>query len=62
MMIAFGLLNLVTAPLGVLMPILLDKWLQLPSDWFGYLMAAMGAGNLIGMMLAGILAINGVTR
>ena len=25
-------------------------------------MAAMGAGNLIGMMLAGILAINGVTR
>lgn len=62
MMIAFGLLNLVTAPLGVLMPILLDKWLQLPSDWFGYLMAAMGVGNLIGMTLAGILAINGMTR
>lgn len=62
MMVAFMVLNLVTAPLGVLMPILLDKWLQLPSDWFGYFMAAMGLGNLVGMACAGMLHIDGKKR
>ncbi|MEM7362625.1 MAG: MFS transporter [Pseudomonadota bacterium] len=62
MMLAFALLNVVTAPLSVLMPILLSKFLMLPADWFGYLMAAMGLGNLIGMMLAGIVTVDGRAR
>lgn len=62
MILAFAMLNLVTAPLGVLMPILLKEWLQLPSDWFGYLMAAMGVGNVIGMSFAGMTNIDGRTR
>jgi DHA3 family macrolide efflux protein-like MFS transporter len=62
MMIAFALLNFVTSPLGILMPILLDKWLHLPPDWFGYLMAAMGVGNLIGMSVAGMAKIDGNVR
>lgn len=62
MILAFAILNLVTAPLGVLMPILLKKWLLLPADWFGYLMAAMGVGNVLGMAFAGIADIDGVKR
>jgi MFS transporter, DHA3 family, macrolide efflux protein len=62
MIFAFALLNLVTAPLGILMPILLDKWLHLPADWFGYLMAAMGIGSLAGMSVAGTLQIDGNLR
>ncbi|TDJ29337.1 MAG: MFS transporter [Gammaproteobacteria bacterium] len=62
MMAAFALLNFVMAPLGVLLPILLDKWLLLPPDWFGYLMAAMGVGSLFGMMFAGMVRIDGVGR
>jgi MFS transporter, DHA3 family, macrolide efflux protein len=62
MMVAFMLLNFVTAPLGVLMPILLSKWLHLPADWFGYLMAAMGVGNLVGMTVAGMWQIDGRLR
>ena len=62
MIFAFALLNFFMAPLGVLMPILLDKWLHLPADWFGYLMAAMGIGNLVGVALAGMLHIDGKLR
>ena len=62
MMAAFAMLNFVMAPLGVLLPILLDKWLQLPADWFGYLMAAMGVGSLLGMTYAGMVRIDGISR
>ena len=62
MVIAFAVLNFVTAPLAVLLPILLDVHRGLTSDWYGYLMAAMAAGNLVGMGLAGAMRIDGPSR
>lgn len=62
MVIAFAVLNFVTAPLAVLLPILLDVHRGLASDWYGYLMAAMAAGNLVGMGLAGATRIDGPSR
>ena len=62
MVIAFAVLNFVTAPLAVLLPILLDVHRGLAADWYGYLMAAMAVGNLGGMALAGALRIDGRSR
>ena len=62
MVLAFAVLNFVTAPLAVLLPILLDVHRGLASDWYGYLMAAMAAGNLVGMALAGAMRIDGPSR
>lgn len=51
-----------TAPLMILLPILVDRHLELPPDWYGYLMGAMAAGNLIGMVATGALKIDGRRR
>ena len=62
MVLAFAVLNFVTAPLVVLLPILLDQHRNLAPDWYGYLMATMAAGNLAGMALAGAVGIDGRAR
>ena len=62
MVLAFAVLNLVSAPTGVLLPILLDQHRGLAPDWFGYLMAAMAAGNVAGMAFAGVVRIDGPAR
>ena len=62
MVLAFAVLNFVSAPLAVLLPILLDVHHGLASDWYGYLMAAMAAGNLVGMTVAGAIGIDGRMR
>ena len=62
MVLAFAALNFVTAPLAVLLPILLDAHRGLAADWYGYLMAAMALGNLAGVALAGAMRIDGTSR
>ena len=62
MVLAFAVLNFVTAPLAVLLPILLDVHRGLAADWYGYLMAAMALGNLGGVALAGAMRIDGTSR
>ncbi len=62
MVLAFAVLNFVSAPLAVLLPILLDAHRDLPPDWYGYLMAAMAMGNLGGMLIAGTVRIDGPGR
>ena len=62
MVFAFAILNFVTAPLMILMPILLDQHRNLPPDWYGYLMASMAVGNLLGMVFAGAIRIDGNFR
>ena len=62
LVIAFAVLNFVTAPLMILMPILIDRHLGLPPDWYGYLMASMAVGNLIGMACVGAMRVDGSRR
>ena len=62
MALAFAVISFITAPLSILMPILLDQHRNLPPDWFGYLMAAMAVGNLFGLALAGSIKIDGSSR
>ena len=62
MVLAFAMLNFVTAPMAVLLPILLDQHRGLPPDWYGYLMGAMATGNVTGMVVAGVVRIDGPAR
>lgn len=62
MVLAFGVLNFVTAPMAVLLPILLDQHRGLPPDWYGYLMGTLAAGNVTGMIVAGTVRIDGPAR
>ena len=62
MVLAFAVLNFVTAPMAVLLPILLDQHRGLPPDWYGYLMGSMAAGNVAGMVVSGVVRIDGRAR
>ena len=62
MVLAFAVLNFVTAPMAVLLPILLDQHRGLPPDWYGYLMGALATGNVTGMIVAGTVRIDGPAR
>ena len=62
MVLAFAVLNFVTAPMAVLLPILLDQHRGLPPDWYGYLMGALATGNVTGMVVSGVVRIDGRAR
>jgi MFS family permease len=56
------LFNLFMAPILGLFPFYVEDFLKLPSDWYGYLLAAYGIGALAGYLLAGVLRISGRSR
>ena len=62
MALAFAVISFITAPLTILLPILLDQHRNLAPDWFGYVMAAMAIGNLLGLAFAGAVKIDGASR
>lgn len=45
--------NFFAAPFVVVLPFFVEDTLGASSDWFGYLVASMGAGGLAGYLLAG---------
>jgi DHA3 family macrolide efflux protein-like MFS transporter len=45
--------NFFAAPFIVVLPFFVEDTLGVASDWFGYLVASVGAGGLIGYLLAG---------
>ncbi|HXV15052.1 MAG TPA: MFS transporter, partial [Candidatus Krumholzibacteria bacterium] len=47
------LANFFAAPFIVVLPFFVEDTLRAPSDWFGYLVAGIGAGGLAGYALAG---------
>ncbi|MBN2227267.1 MAG: MFS transporter [candidate division Zixibacteria bacterium] len=55
-------LNFLVSPIAVLFPFYIEDHLGVTPDWFGYLLAAMGAGSLIGYAVAGSLKISGRVR
>nr|MBN2277419.1 MFS transporter [candidate division Zixibacteria bacterium] len=57
-----AVLNFLISPVVVLLPFYVEDHLKTTSDWFGFMIAALGAGSLIGYALAGMLKIAGKTR
>ena len=57
-----GLLNFITAPIAVMLPFYVQDHLKVTTDWFGFLLAGLGLGTLIGYGLAGAIKMSGRTR
>lgn len=55
-------LNFFFTPVGVLMPFYVEDHLMLTPDWYGYFMAAMGAGSMVGFLMAGAIRTTGSRR
>ena len=57
-----ALLNFFFSPELVLLPFYVKNQLGAKADWYGYLLAGMGAGTIAGFLLAGVLQLKGETR
>lgn len=59
--IASGL-NFLSMPILVLAPFYVDLYLRAETRWYGFLMAAVGAGQVAGFGMAGALRLGGAAR
>jgi MFS family permease len=59
LVISGTVLNFFTAPIGVLLPFYVEDHLKASSDWFGFILAAIGVGALLGYLLAGAVKLRG---
>lgn len=54
--------NFLSMPILVLAPFYVDLYLKADDRWYGFLMAAVGAGQMAGFVLAGALRLGGPAR
>lgn len=59
---AATVLNFFMSPFAVLLPFYIEDYLYASPDWFGYFLAAIGLGAMIGFALAGVFRFSGRTR
>ena len=57
-----SMLNFFIMPVLVLLPFYVDLYLKEDARWYGFLMAAIGGGSVVGYLLAGILKLSGRVR
>jgi DHA3 family macrolide efflux protein-like MFS transporter len=62
LMLLAAALNFFFSPIGVLLPFLVEDHLHASTDWFGYILGALGAGALVGLLAVGTLKLNGRPR
>lgn len=55
-------LNFFLSPISVLLPFFIEDHLHASSDWFGYFIAAIGAGAMVGYLAAGASKASGKAR
>jgi len=60
--IVAAFLNFFFAPIGILLPFFVEDTLKSTTDWFGYILAAMGLGSMLGLLWAGTSQLKGQTR
>ncbi len=59
---AATVLNFFMSPFAVLLPFYIEDFLHATPDWFGYFLAAIGLGAVLGFGLAGVFRFAGRTR
>ncbi len=57
-----GIINFFFSPFMVLLPFYVEDQLHTTTDWFGYILAAVGLGSLVGFAIAGAIKISGRVR
>ena len=60
--LAAGLLHFLIAPLILLLPFYVEDYLKQNASWYGYLLAGVGVGSVIGYMIAGAVNVRGRTQ
>lgn len=60
--LAAAVINFFFVPVGVLMPFFVEDHLHSTPDWYGFIMAGMGAGAMVGFLMAGTLKLTGSRR
>ncbi len=60
--LAAAVLNFLTSPFAVLLPFFIEDHLHVTTDWFGFIVASIGVGALLGYGLAGLLKLSGRAR
>ena len=58
----FALTTFFMAPMGVLLPFFVEDSLGVSVDWFGFMMAGMASGMLVGSLIAGIVPLKSHRR
>lgn len=61
-LLAALVVNFFAAPTMVLLPMLVDRTYGLPADWYGYFVASMVAGSIVGMVVTGTMNLTGRRR
>lgn len=61
-MLSASFLNFLIMPIMVLFPFYVSLYLHEGSEWYGFLMAGMSGGAVVGFLLAGVLKLRGAGR